>query len=53
MRACRGDFDFSDSGRDGSSRRNARYMDLSFVGVAILRIDDVLSLIVLGYGEKT
>jgi hypothetical protein len=36
MRACRGDLDFSDSGREGSSRRKARYIDRSFVGVAIV-----------------
>jgi len=35
MRDCRGERELSDSGRDGSSRRKARYIDRSLDGVAI------------------
>jgi hypothetical protein len=41
MRACRGDRDFSDSGREGNSRRKERYRERSFVGVAIVELDEV------------
>ncbi len=36
IRAWRGDLDFSDSGRDGSSRRNDLYIERNLEGVAIL-----------------
>lgn len=36
IRAWSGDCDFSASGREGSSRRKARYIDRNLVGVAIV-----------------
>jgi hypothetical protein len=35
IRACKGERDFSERDRDGSSLKNDRYIDRSFVGVAI------------------